>query len=510
MRPYPVPAFSHSRIAYEAAVADLSSDDAADLDHGDVELRARSRGEDFIRSLIQDHMDLRSEREKATVEPMVGADGVERTEVRPSSRPLRTLHGTVVVQRLALVRHGAVGGLRPLDAHLNLPDGLFSQGVQREVAWGVAQGSYDSTVANLRRTTRVTIAKRQVEDLAVNIAKDFEEFYLERPRAVAELRALLVLTFDGAGVVMRPEGLRPETRKRAKKGGGRRPSVAESAASGRRRDDERKNRKRMAEVAAVYSLEPMSRTPADVMGDLRRTGPREVRPKAQNKRVWASLEHSIIDVVDRAFYEALQRDEASERRWVAVVDGNADQLAAIHRMAHSVGVTVTIVIDFIHVLGYLWKAGKALNGDDAAAADAWVDERAEKILRGEASRVAAGMRRSATRRGLGKKERKAVDECADYLLNHKEYLRYHEYLRDGLPIATGVIEGACRSLVQDRMDITGARWGLPGGEAVLKLRSLRASGDIDEYLAFHWRRELERNHLEHFDEQELVELREAA
>jgi len=166
------------------------------------------------------------------------------------------------------------------------------------------------------------------------------------------------------------------------------------------------------------------------------------------------------------------------------------------------------VIDFIHVLGYLWKAGKALNDD--AEVDAWVDERAESILNGKASVVAAGMRRAATRRGLSKKERKAIDACADYLLNHKAYLRYHEYLRDGLPIATGVIEGACRSLVQDRMDITGARWGLPGGEGVLKLRSLRASGDLDAYLAFHWQRELERNHLQHYDEQELVELREAA
>jgi len=507
MRPYPTPVFPHSRAAFEAGVAALSGDDAGDLDHGKVEERARARGDEFVRALIQDHLDLRTEREKAAVEPMCGADGEERTEVRPSSRPLGTLYGTVVVHRVALVKHGVSGGLRPLDAHLNLPEGLYSQGVQREVAWGVAQGSYETTIDNLRRTTRTTIAKRQAEDLAVKITGDFEEFYLERPVHAEKRKHLMVLTFDGSGVVMRPEGLRPETRKRAKKGG-RKPSVAESAASGRRRDDDRKNRKRMAEVAAVYSLEAVGRTPADVMRELRRIGPREVRPEAQNKRVWASLERSIVDVVDSAFYEALHRDEAKVRRWVAVVDGNADQIAAIDRMAWNAGVTVTIVIDFIHVLGYLWKAGKALNDD--AEVDAWVDERAESILNGKASVVAAGMRRAATRRGLSKKERKAIDACADYLLNHKAYLRYHEYLRDGLPIATGVIEGACRSLVQDRMDITGARWGLPGGEGVLKLRSLRASGDLDAYLAFHWQRELERNHLQHYDEQELVELREAA
>ncbi len=134
-----------------------------------------------------------------------------------------------------------------------------------------------------------------------------------------------------------------------------------------------------------------------------------------------------------------------------------------------------------------------------------VVERSRRILDGKVSSVAAGMRRSATRRGLEGTARKAVDECATYLLNHKACMRYHEYLLDGLPIASGVIEGACRSLVRDRMDITGARWGLDGGEAVLKLRSLNSSGDLDDYLRFHARRELERNHLAHFDTTELLD-----
>ena len=90
--------------------------------------------------------------------------------------------------------------------------------------------------------------------------------------------------------------------------------------------------------------------------------------------------------------------------------------------------------------------------------------RARRLLAGDTSSVAAAMRRSATSRGLTGKPRDAVDDCARYLLNNKQYLRYHEFLRDGLPIASGVIEGACRSLVKDRMDITGARWGLPGAE----------------------------------------------
>jgi hypothetical protein len=87
-----------------------------------------------------------------------------------------------------------------------------------------------------------------------------------------------------------------------------------------------------------------------------------------------------------------------------------------------------------------------------------------------------------------------VDTCAQYLLTHAPYLKYNHYLSQGYPIATGVIEGACRHLVKDRMEVTGARWSLTGAEAVLRLRALRSSHDFDEYWNFHEKKEYERNH----------------
>ena len=108
------------------------------------------------------------------------------------------------------------------------------------------------------------------------------------------------------------------------------------------------------------------------------------------------------------------------------------------------------------------------------------------------------LRRSATKHGTTGQQRKAVEKCAGYLCKYADHLRYAEYIEAGFPIGTGVVEGACRHLVKDRMDITGARWSLDGAEAVLRLRALRASGDFDEYWAFHVRRELERNHLDRY------------
>jgi len=90
------------------------------------------------------------------------------------------------------------------------------------------------------------------------------------------------------------------------------------------------------------------------------------------------------------------------------------------------------------------------------------------------------------------------------LKNNRPYLKYDEYLSAGYPIASGVIEGACRHLINDRMSITGARWGLKTAEAILKLRSLRSSGDLKGYWAFHKQQEWERNHAAQYKNPELL------
>jgi hypothetical protein len=99
-----------------------------------------------------------------------------------------------------------------------------------------------------------------------------------------------------------------------------------------------------------------------------------------------------------------------------------------------------------------------------------------------------------------------MDECADYLLNYAPFLQYDKALAEGVPIATGVIEGTCRYLVEDRMNITGARWSLAGAEAVLRLRALRASDDFDAYWEFHEHQEYERNHTSHYADHRVPEI----
>jgi hypothetical protein len=210
--------------------------------------------------------------------------------------------------------------------------------------------------------------------------------------------------------------------------------------------------------------------------------------------VWASIKKNAVTVIVEAFEEAKRRDPTFSRPWAVLVDGSTDQIDTVKRVAKTLGVEPTIVCDIVHVLEYLWKAGHCFEKEGTRDLEKWVLDRLHAVLKGKSSDVAAGIRRSATLRKLTGKKREAVDECARYLLNHKSYLDYPSYMKRGLPISTGVIEGACRHLVKDRMDITGARWGLDGAEAILRIRALYSSGDFDEYWAFHVEQEHLRNH----------------
>jgi hypothetical protein len=206
----------------------------------------------------------------------------------------------------------------------------------------------------------------------------------------------------------------------------------------------------------------------------------------------------IAAVIAAGFDEAQRRDPRQERTWVVLVDGNNTQIQAIQAAAARREVRVRIVVDFIHVTEYIWGAAWSFFHKGDRDAETWVAAQLTKILNGKAGDVAAGIRRRATRFGYDPAERKGADEAANYLTAKKPYLDYATALAAGWPIATGVIEGACRYLVKDRMDITGARWGLDGAEAILRLRALRTTGDLDDYWQFHLLKQHHRRHETHY------------
>lgn len=490
----PVAGFAAARRCVEELITELESPGTASLTHAELETLISNRGREVLRQLLQGHLELRFLREHPE-DKLVGKDGIERAHRRVHQRQLMTLFGPVTIERIGYGARGS-DSLHPFDRELNLPKELYSHGLRRIAAQEATRGSFDETVTAIERATGDAVPKRQVEELTQRAAADFDAFYQRGSGKPPEPTPdLLILSLDGKGIVMRAQDLREATKKAAEE--------EQHKLRHRLSPGEKANRKRMATVAAVYDIEPVARTSTDVVAsDLRplHSAQASQRPRARNKRVWASVAKSPKEVTQEVFAEAQWRDPEHKRQWVALVDGDQHQIERVRQQASQSGARIELVLDFIHVLEYLWAAAWCFFAKGDAEADRWVEERALLLLEGLSSDVAAGMRRSATKRGLTPEQRKGVDACANYLLGHKEMLQYHRYLAQGFPIATGVIEGACRHLVKDRMDLTGARWSLEGAEAVLRLRSLRSSGDLETYWSFHLAQERKRNHLSLYDE----------
>lgn len=478
--------YGKGRQYFERIVSFLDSRKAGEMNLSELERELKKRGLELMRQLLQEHVDSRSP--GLCVEAVVGADGVERLRIRPQERKVETVFGTIEESRAGYGQKGAYS-LHPLDAELNVPPERYSLEMRRLVALNTAKNSFDEAVKTIDMATGGYIPKRQVEEMTQRAARDFDAFYERRqvnPENNEETGSLLVITTDGKGVVMHEEDLREQTRKAAKK---RKKKMGTRLSAG-----EKKNCKRMATVAAVYTIDPFERSPEDLIAEETGSPDKVKRPRPEQKRVWASLVKEPEQVISDAFDEARRRDPNHEKHWIALVDGNNAQIDILKRIAKKRGVNITIIVDIVHVIEYLWKAGRVFHQESGAELEGWVRHRLLAVLNGKASLMAGGMRRSATLKGFDKKKREPVDTCATYLINKSPHLHYDHYLSQGFPIATGVIEGACRHLVKDRLEITGAKWKLPSAEAVLRLRALGASRDFDEYWAFHEACEYKRNH----------------
>ncbi len=461
------------------------SEDAMNAPLHDIERMLEAQGREMLRAMMQTHFDLRSAQERRV--EVQDAGGVEHDQVRRGSRKVETKFGEVEFER-NLYQAPGIDGLAPLDAAMELPDEKYSYEVRRIVAEEAARASFDEVVELVKKQSGAEVPKRQVEQLVIRSAQDFDAFYGNRLCSPEDTAHLVVLSFDAKGIAMLHRDLREATRKAAE--------ATPRRLETRLAKGEKPNRKRMAQVATVYTIEQWPRTIADVLhgvGDKDDKAKR--RPRPTNKRVWASVEHSPQRVIEDAFEEALRRDPERRRRWIVLVDGNEDQLRRIRQAARNFGVQITIVLDVVHVIEYLWRAAYAFHAEGSDAAEQWVDARLLALLQGRSGgQLAKGLRAMVKSHAMDADAAQPVERAATYLVNNAKLLHYDRALAEGLPIATGVIEGACRYLVKDRMGRTGARWSLTGAEAVLRLRALRASGDFDDYWLFHLAQEHQRTH----------------
>lgn len=473
-----------------------------------MELVLIEQGRELLRGLFQLSLDRQAAAE-VRLPRVSGADGVARTRAElDHARAVVTTLGEVSVRRIAY-RAGVKGvpSLFPRDAVLNLPPCCYSWRLQRLVVMSARDGAYELAQEFVQAAAGVTVGKRQLEEIVAAAAADVAGFYAvparqpappeEEPGLPGEEPAPgpLALSADGKGVAMRPES----RRKRTKAPGNRvktfttRPGIGE------------KGHKRNAEVACVFEVIPKPRTPEQVMashhggGDGKTGQEAKPAPQAVSRRYRVDIDADRSASIRWLFDEAGRRDPGHARDWIALVDGDNHQIRLTERQAADRGITITILIDLIHVLEYLWKAAWAFHQPRDPAIETWTITQALDILHGRAADVAARIARLAEDHPPQHTEHaKNLKKVLHYLQAKQPYLDYPKALAAGWPVATGVIEGACRHLVLDRMGITGARWSTHGAQAILWLRVTHANHDDDAYWHHHLRQEHQRNHLSRY------------
>ncbi len=390
-----------------------------------------------------------------------------------------SIFGELVISRVVYgTREGQKIERVPLDGRLGLPEGDFSYVLED---WGqrlCLKESFAEAGQSLGMLLGLRLGTRALEQMNRAVAGDAPSFQdsLEPPPACEE-GPLMVVTADGKGVPMR----RPEEED------GPRPHH-------RRTKGEKANKKRMACVGAVYSIDPFVRRAEDIIDEVLRDKRSKDRPRPQHKHVWAELTREFegeppVTAKEGLFChltdELTARNLGHDRPVICLMDGERAlwDAQAVY-FPEAVG-----VLDLFHVLERLWAVAHCFHKEGSDESKEFVEQRLRDLLQGRVGYVISGLRRRLKAEKLSGQRRKVVASALEYLGNNKEHMRYDEYLARGYPIGSGVAEGACRHLVKDRMEQTGMRWTVVGAQAMLHVRALYLNDQWEEYLEHRVERE---------------------
>ena len=404
----------------------------------------------------------------------------------PVARPLRTIFGehafSAFVYRRRRHPHTPIV-LRPVDARMSLPSGRWSPLLEEFTQLFCLEGAYAPAADAFARIFRQQLSVDTLEEVNRRMGAEAAEFLdtLDAPPAQEEAE-LLVVTADGKGVpLVRADALRLRCFEE-------RPA--------------RPGNRRMATLASVYSVDRYVRTPEEIVAALFRDVREEpqsadVRPKPRHKRVVARfpklfeeldetepISGSII-ALSWAAVEIGQRRRKGQPL-LRLMDGQTSLWDAADNCLeheHASG-PVFDILDIVHVASYAWRAAKVFH-THREHQQAFVRDRLLRILQGDVKGVIQGLRQMATRRQLAGDARTEINTVCGYFTTHTPRMQYDKYLAAGCPIATGVIEGACRHLVKDRMERSGMRWTQLHAQAMLDVRAVHQSSYWD---AFHQQR----------------------
>jgi hypothetical protein len=418
--------------------------------------------------------------------PIEELDGQRLPYQHDAKRSYFSIFGKVPIVRPYFYKKG-LGGRNPLDAELGLGADCYSDLVREITDYLGVYNVYHKSGDILWRLLGLNVSSRVIEENMAEDAVDVEAYYARKPAPVPQEEAeILVVQADGKGVPIIYEEPVPALPVRLGKG-------------------QKRGRKKEAIVTTVYTIAPQPRTPQQVVDSFfqrSQPDPKEkgVRPKPQNKHIWATLDGKDA-ALDRLRPLVTAREGAHIQHRVALCDG----CDALQTRLQARFETFTLILDFIHADEYLWDVANSLFGEKDPQRLDWMAEYTLQILSGQTAQVIAEFRQMVQTGHYSAAQRTRLTKTANYFERNLPYMNYSTYLKHGWPIASGVIEGACRHFVKDRCELSGMRWERTGVENLLRLRAVAENDDWDDYHHFRKRQRHLRLYHSPYPEQSPVE-----
>jgi hypothetical protein len=386
------------------------------------------------------------------------------------SRSVRSVFGQFTIERGYYYANKE--GYHLLDAWLNMPEHSTTDLLREWQSTLACYDPYHKTSKTLGNILGQRLSARAIEDEVARDCDLADAFFNQQsaPEPSSEA-SILVFQADGKGIPMLGE---KREGKRVRLGKG-----------------EKASRKKEAIATAVYTIAAYPRTPKEVTDSLFNTEPTtnqidsseakaaEKRKGPCNKWLRATLKGKSAAIA-LARKQVLTREGKHIGARVALTDGALSlQSQVVAKMPE-----FTLILDVIHAIEYLWKVANALYGETSTKRVMWVRERVLLMLSGGTQQIIDEFRQIANTPACRKRAKGVLLSTACYYERNLAYMRYDVYLKNGWPIGTGVIEGACRHLVKDRFELSGMRWTISGAESLLNLRSIAENDDWERFEAY--------------------------
>lgn len=370
--------------------------------------------------------------------------------------------------------------LYPADKALGMPKEEYSYNLQDWIGYSTTDTDFRSSVELINRILGHNILEMQAERISNKLSEEVEVFYEEEAILPQEEGSFFAAGFDDKGVPILPAEVNREI----------------DSGGARLGKGQKKGVKKSSTVSVTYSFDPNIRTAEEVIASLfkekkdveiKNNEYLEPKQQAKNKHIRAFL--SDKKKAMEYGFENIQKRSADEKKNIVIlIDGDRGLEKAIDRAVESKDINDRIifkVLDFIHVVEYIWKAANIYFGEKSPQRLDWVKEQCLLLLQGKINTVLKNLQKLIQHGKYKTAKHKVIKSVIRYLSNHTHMMNYKECLARGFPISTGAIESACGHFVQSRMERNGMRWSLKGAKNMLNLRAVNKNKDWDTYMRYY-------------------------